>query len=47
MGINSEMRDRLQNHKKPRASSKHDDRYDYLKEKRELIELWESKLLLL
>ncbi|CDH01783.1 conserved hypothetical protein [Xenorhabdus bovienii str. feltiae Moldova] len=37
MGINSEMRDRLQNHKKPGVSTKHYDRYDYLKEKREII----------
>ncbi|TDB48091.1 tyrosine-type recombinase/integrase [Photorhabdus luminescens] len=45
MGISSEMRDRLQNHKKPGVSSKHYDRYDYLKEKREIIELWEKKLI--
>ncbi|RAW99269.1 MULTISPECIES: tyrosine-type recombinase/integrase [unclassified Photorhabdus] len=45
MGISSEMRDRLQNHKKPGVSTKHYDRYDYLKEKKEIIELWESKLL--
>ncbi|OCQ51829.1 hypothetical protein Ppb6_02944 [Photorhabdus australis subsp. thailandensis] len=45
MGINSEMRDKLQNHKKPGVSTKHYDRYDYLKEKGEIIELWESKLL--
>ncbi|MBD2780347.1 tyrosine-type recombinase/integrase [Xenorhabdus szentirmaii] len=45
MGISSEMRDRLQNHKKPGVSSKHYDRYDYLKEKREIIEQWENKLL--
>ncbi|NRN30663.1 tyrosine-type recombinase/integrase [Photorhabdus heterorhabditis] len=45
MGISSEMRDKLQNHKKPGVSTKHYDRYDYLKEKREIIEQWESKLL--
>lgn len=45
MGISSEMRDRLQNHKKPGVSSKHYDRYDYLKEKREIINAWESKLI--
>ncbi|MBD2814385.1 recombinase, partial [Xenorhabdus sp. Flor] len=45
MGISSEMRDRLQNHKKPGVSTKHYDRYDYLKEKREIITQWESKLL--
>ncbi|HCT8187721.1 TPA: site-specific integrase [Morganella morganii] len=47
MGISSEMRDRLQNHKKPGVSSKHYDRYDYIKEKRKLIDLWERKLLFL
>ncbi|WP_338803560.1 site-specific integrase [Xenorhabdus griffiniae] len=45
MGISSEMRDRLQNHKKPGVSTKHYDRYDYLKEKREIVEQWERKLL--
>lgn len=44
MGISSEMRDRLQNHKKPGVSSKHYDRYDYLREKREIISQWEDKL---
>ncbi|BEM76420.1 integrase [Serratia marcescens] len=45
MGVTSEMRDRLQNHKKSGVSSKHYDRYDYLREKRELVEQWEKKLL--
>ncbi|OKP31378.1 tyrosine-type recombinase/integrase [Serratia fonticola] len=45
MGVTSEMRDRLQNHKKPGVSSKHYDRYDYLREKRDIIEQWEKKLL--
>ena len=45
MGISSEMRDRLQNHKKPGVSTKHYDRYDYLREKREIITLWEQRLL--
>jgi len=44
MGISAEMRDRLQNHKRPGVSAKHYDRYDYLREKREIIELWEKKL---
>ncbi|KGT87466.1 recombinase [Erwinia typographi] len=44
MGISSEMRDRLQNHKKPGVSTKHYDRYDYLREKRAIIEEWEEKL---
>lgn len=45
MGISSEMRDRLQNHKKPGVSTRHYDRYDYLREKREIIEQWESRLI--
>lgn len=44
MGISLEMRDRIQNHKKPGVATKHYDRYDYLKEKREFMEMWESKL---
>ncbi|MCL2892513.1 tyrosine-type recombinase/integrase [Brenneria tiliae] len=44
MGISSEMRDIVQNHKRPGVSRKHYDRYDYLKEKREIIALWEEKL---
>ncbi|BAN98029.1 hypothetical protein E05_32630 [Plautia stali symbiont] len=32
MGISTEMRDRLQNHKRPGVSEKHYDRYDYLRE---------------
>lgn len=47
MGVSSEMRDRLQNHKKPGVSSKHYDRYDYLREKRQIIEQWENALLLI
>ncbi|HGJ5864265.1 MAG TPA: tyrosine-type recombinase/integrase [Arsenophonus nasoniae] len=45
MGIRAEMRDRLQNHKRPGVSAKHYDRYDYLREKREIVEQWETKLL--
>ncbi|WP_342221214.1 tyrosine-type recombinase/integrase [Candidatus Fukatsuia endosymbiont of Tuberolachnus salignus] len=45
MGISSELRDQVQNHKKPGVSSKHYDRYDYLREKHQVITLWESKLL--
>ncbi|MCK0552597.1 tyrosine-type recombinase/integrase [Pantoea ananatis] len=45
MGISAEMRDRLQNHKKPGVSTKHYDRYDYLREKRQIIEQWEAKLI--
>lgn len=47
MGISAEMRDRLQNHKRPGVSAKHYDRYDYLREKRKIIEQWEKKLLAL
>lgn len=45
MGISTEMRDRLQNHKRPGVSAKHYDRYDYMKEKREIIVQWERHLL--
>ena len=44
MGISSEMRDRLQNHKIPGVSSKHYDRYDYWREKQNIILMWEEKL---
>lgn len=44
MGISSEMRDRLQNHKMLGVSSKHYDRYDYWKEKQALILEWENKI---
>ncbi|HHC6764144.1 TPA: integrase, partial [Vibrio parahaemolyticus] len=37
-------RDRLQNHALNDVSSKHYDRYEYLAEKRNALELWESKL---
>lgn len=47
MGISAEMRDRLQNHKRPGVSAKHYDKYDYLREKREIIEQWGKKLLAL
>jgi len=45
MGISAELRDKVQNHKKPGVSTKHYDRYDYLKEKHDVIALWENKLL--
>lgn len=44
MGISKALRDRLQNHALNDVSSKHYDRYDYLTEKRQVIELWERKL---
>lgn len=43
-GLSKEMRDRLQNHSLKDVSSKHYDRYDYLKEKREAMELWDKSL---
>lgn len=44
MGISSELRDMVQNHKRPGVSQKHYDRYDYLKEKRETLDVWSKKL---
>lgn len=46
IGISKEIRDKLQNHSLQDVSSKHYDRYDYMKEKREAIEIWEQSLLL-
>lgn len=46
MSISAEMRDRLRNNKRPGVSAKHYDRYDYLREKREIIEQWEKNDLL-
>lgn len=39
-GISKEIRDRIQNHTLHEASSKHDDRYDDLTEKRRALETW-------
>ena len=39
-GISKEIRDRIQNHALNDVSTKHYDRYDYLKEKREGITIW-------
>ncbi|MBV7388997.1 tyrosine-type recombinase/integrase [Pasteurellaceae bacterium TAE3-ERU1] len=47
LGISPEMRDRVQSHTIQGVSYKHYDRYLYLKEKKEVMELWESKLLAL
>tara|TARA_R110001583_G_scaffold100539_1_gene246570 strand:+ start:519 stop:1808 length:1290 start_codon:yes stop_codon:yes gene_type:complete len=44
LGVSKENRDILQNHSKVDVSSKHYDRYDYLKEKRHAIDVWEKKL---
>jgi len=39
-GISKDIRDRIQNHALNDVSSKHYDRYDYLKEKRRALEIW-------
>jgi len=39
-GISKEIRDRLQNHALKDVSSLHYDKYDYLKEKREAMSIW-------
>ena len=43
-GLDKEIRDRLQNHALNDVSSKHYDRYDYLIEKREALEVWHNYL---
>ena len=43
-GLTKEIRDRLQNHALSDVSTKHYDRYDYLKEKREAILKWNNYL---
>ncbi|MEY1271726.1 integrase [Proteus mirabilis] len=44
MGISSELRDMMQDHKRIGIFQKHDDRYDYLREKRETLDVWSKKL---
>lgn len=44
MGISSELRDMMQNHKRLGIFQKHDDRYDYLREKGETLDAWSEKL---
>ncbi|SON48143.1 tyrosine-type recombinase/integrase [Vibrio tapetis] len=44
LGISKSTRDRLQNHALNDVSSKHYDRYEYLSEKRNALEVWEQKL---
>jgi len=44
-GISKEIRDRLQNHALQDVSSLHYDRYDYLKEKREAMDIWNDYLM--
>ncbi|MBF6647186.1 site-specific integrase [Methylobacter sp. BlB1] len=43
-GISKDIRDRIQNHALNDVSSKHYDRYDYLKEKRQALEIWNRRL---
>ncbi len=43
-GISKELRDRIQNHSLTDVSSKHYDRYDYLKEKRHGLKVWNDYL---
>jgi integrase len=43
-GISKEVRDRLQNHALTDVSSLHYDKYDYLKEKIEAMEIWNNYL---
>lgn len=43
-GLTKEIRDRIQNHALTDVSTKHYDRYDYLKEKREALLKWDSFL---
>lgn len=43
-GISKETRDRLQSHSLSDVSSKHYDRYDYLREKREAMQQWDRWL---
>jgi len=45
IGISKAVRDKLQNHSLQDVSSKHYDRYDYMKEKRAAMEKWELSLL--
>ncbi len=44
LGLSKEIRDRINNHALGDVSSKHYDRYDYLKEKRIALEAWGRKL---
>ncbi len=44
MGLSKEIRDRLQDHALSDVSSKHYDRYDYLKEKKVAMDAWELYL---
>jgi hypothetical protein len=43
-GLDKDIRDRLQNHSLHDISSKHYDRYSYLREKRDAIARWDRYL---
>ena len=43
-GVTKELRDRIQNHALTDVSSKHYDRYDYLREKRHGLKVWNDYL---
>jgi integrase len=45
LGISKETRDRIQNHALNDVSTRHYDRYDYLKEKRTALEAWDRHLM--
>lgn len=45
LGIKKSTRDRIQNHALTDVSSKHYDRWDYMPEKKEALELWSKTLL--
>lgn len=44
LGISKDIRDKLHNHAQNDVSTKHYDRYDYMKEKRQALQVWESWL---
>ena len=41
-GLTQEIRDRLQNHARFDVSSRHYDRYSYMDEKREAMDIWDK-----
>tara|TARA_B100001094_G_scaffold312781_1_gene349826 strand:- start:4731 stop:6041 length:1311 start_codon:yes stop_codon:yes gene_type:complete len=44
IGLSKDIRDRLQNHALHDVSSRHYDRYSYIKEKKQALEAWEARL---
>ena len=45
LGISKDIRDKLHNHAQNDVSTKHYDRYDYMKEKRQALKVWETWLI--